>query len=149
MRFKTIILILLFLSLSFCKSPASPKHEVKPTAVLIITVDRTPILMEWGYYTKLWWMEPRVNVSETRGVGVNVTEAKVEFVYQNRAGYEPQTVEGGRINANQSQNYWLSVGTEYTYDGVRFTIKGNDDNGHSISKQKDFPLHYVGQIKGR
>ena len=148
MKFKIISLILLSFSLSLCKSPSSPgvkptAPRVKPTAVVIITVTRTPILMEWSSYTELWWMEPIVSVSETGGVGVNVTEAKLEFVYKNRT-YEPQTVAGGRLNANQSKRYYLSVGTDgYGYESVRFSVTGTDDNGHHIFKEKDFALHYV------
>jgi hypothetical protein len=143
-RRKSLIFLLISLLFLFffrsCKSPQS--EDILKKAVIIMAVDRTPILMEWEFWTDLWCMEPALAVGETNGVGVTVTEAKSEFIYQG-AAYEPQTIEGGRINANESFTLYLHICTQYFYEKVRFTIRGTDDNGHSITKIKEYDLHYV------
>jgi hypothetical protein len=85
-----------------------------------------------------------VTVAETNGVGVNVTQAKLELIYQGNPGYEPQEVAGGRLNAYGRQTYSFEIGTKYYgYEKIRFSVIGMDDNGYSINTHADFDLHYV------
>ena len=83
-----IILSIIFCIFISCSSPSSSKTEqvAKKQAIIRITVDRTPILVEWDWWAELWCLRPEVTVSETNGVGVNVTQAKLEFVFNNVGG---------------------------------------------------------------
>lgn len=145
MKKKWIFICIWFLIIGFVScskdSPTSP--EVKKTANLTISVMSTPILVNWNYLVQLWYMECLVQVSETMGVGVNVNNGKMAFIY-NGQRYEEQTLDGLRVNANATQTYIVSHGTEYVYDAVEFSLSGKDDNGHSVSRTKQYDLKYVG-----
>lgn len=142
MKLKILVLAAILCLFSW-SCPEKNMKERLPKAVIRITVDSTPILMEWDWLTGLWYMTPYVSATETAGVGVNVTHGRLEFIYQNQAGYEPQEMAGGRLNAYQSLTFHLSVGTEYGYDKVRFSVFGTDDNGHNITAKAEFNLFYV------
>jgi hypothetical protein len=136
------LLFLLALSSGSCKSPVDP--ETLKKASIDITVDSIPVLVYWDYWVKLWYLRPTVTARETNGVGVNVTEGKMEFVYKNVGGYEPQTMSIGRIRAYGSVSINIEFGTAYGYDAVRFSGRGVDDNKNNVSTTKDFALKYVG-----
>jgi len=128
--------------LTSCKSPTDPEDLKK--AILDIAVDSLPILLYWDGWVKLWYMYPVVTAREVNGVGVNITDGKMEFVYKNVGGYEVQTMSIGRIRAYGSVSINISYGTYYWWDAVRFSGRGVDDNNHNVTASKDFALKYVG-----
>lgn len=87
-------------------------------------------------------MQCYVTVSETNGVGVNVTKGTKWFIANNQR-YEEQSIDGFRVNAFTGYVFYVESGTEYKYDEVEFSVVGNDD-GHSVSRTKRYELHYVG-----
>lgn len=141
-----IAIIFIFLSCVLVVSCSSSESTEAPkkAAIIRITCNSTPILMEWDRRAQLWYMRPVMTVAETNGIGATITSASLEFIYQGQAGYERQEVAGGRLNANSSKTFYLECGTEYYgYEAVRFSIYGTDDNGHSVNQHRDINLHYV------
>ena len=145
MRKKWIFMGVLILVICFasCKKNSPTIPEIKQTANLTISVTSTPILMTWNFAVELWYIGSIVHVSETIGVGVDVTQLKMVFIYQG-GKYEEQSMDGSRINGYGTQSYLVSVGTICNvYEAVEFSVKGQDDNGHTVSRTKQYNLKYV------
>lgn len=140
--FSFLLLSMLFCS---CSSPESSKFSTE-RAIIVITVDSTPILAIWNDNVNLWYLRPTVSINITNRVSVNVTLYKFEFILNGTAGYEVQEGTGERLSPiiNNPRKLYPQVNTSfYGYEKFRFTVKGTDDHGNNIDTYADFDVHYV------
>ncbi len=145
MKKPILIGLIIFLIIPCCKNtPTIPEIPLE-RAEIKIALTKAPIIL---YLISGGWEasvgEPEVIISETNGVGCSISSVKLELMYQGDPTW-PITKQGGTINAFGS----LSVSFSYefytiysTYDRIKITVVGGDDNGFQISAVAYFDIIY-------
>jgi len=122
----------------FSPSPPTPP----PQAEISIASNVNPIVFVWNVLTLQYETAYTITVSETNGVGCNISTVESAF-YLNGQTYTPATLQGGRLNANSSLSFnfvgWVALSI---YPQIRVLVSGSDDNGYTISKSQLFNLAY-------
>lgn len=98
---------------------------------------KEPVVLS-GYYE---YYSNAVIISETNGVGGNITTAELAWMYQGATG-EIYNYPGKRFQAFESWQVEDTFYIQYRYDKVRVTLKGRDDNGFDFNFQKEWDIYY-------
>ncbi len=135
-----IFLVLVFIFSACSKKAESPfSPEIKPRAVLTITMQYEPIIFyNWIF---AWCCSNCIIITETNGVGGNIESARLEFIFSGQA-YEAKNYEGGAFGARDSWTSCDDYCTVYEYEKIRITIAGTDANNYTFSFSRDFDISY-------
>ncbi len=143
MRKLAFIFLVLAFIFSACgkkaESPFSP--EIKPRAVLTITMQYEPVIFSYNWIFDSWCCSNCRIITETNGVGGNIESARLSFISAGQT-YETKNYEVGHFNARQSWSLCDTLCTLYEYEQIRMTITGTDDNGYAFNVSKTFDVYY-------
>ncbi|MFC2165948.1 hypothetical protein ACFLT2_13250 [Acidobacteriota bacterium] len=141
------LLCILISSILCCKSGSPESPEASKTASLEISIDNEPVLLTYNWNKSK--LEGKINITlfERNGVGCNVDSIDVYFLWLNST-YEPMSCDCEKLNPYGSFKRAVKLSTEKLYEGIRISVKGIDDNGHSVSKSEDFSLEDLPGLKG-
>lgn len=128
-------------------SPTTPEIP-KKKAIVKISLGNDPVVLYEDETSGCWYpslVKPEVIISETNGVGCNISIVKLELMYQGTPTW-PITKEGGRIEGFGSLAVVFSdlFTCSTAYDRIKITVEGGDDNDFKISTSAYFDILYVG-----
>jgi hypothetical protein len=138
-----LFLIFLLLSAFYtsCDSPSAPStSKTAPPlkrANLEMRLAQEPIVVVVPNFC----ISNSVIISETNGVGGNITSGELAWMYQEKV-YETNNYPGKRFQAFESWVISDFYCLKYYYDKIRITLKGRDDNGFDFNFQKEWPIYY-------
>ncbi len=134
-----LILVFIFSACKDVESPATP--EIKPRAVLEITMQYEPVVFHYNVLSDSWCCTNSIIITETNGVGGYINSAKLELIYNNQA-YESKSYEGKQFVPHESWSVSDVICTIYEYEKIKITIAGEDNNGYTIEVSKYFDVSY-------
>lgn len=139
--FSFLILVFLF---SACtkkaESPFSP--EIKPRAVLEISMQYEPVVFIYNWLFDSWCIDNCVILLETNGVGGNINFMKAEMMYQGVVYATKNFAENYNFDPRESMYGCDFDCTIYEYDKMKITVQGVDNNGYTINASKTFDVYY-------
>lgn len=157
MKTKTFALIslILIVCLFFCSckksNPTAPELP-KPRASIEITVSPWPFNVDWTWWNLGWnyiYISLNVIVTESNGVGGNVSSIKTEF-FKDNALQAQETKEGGRFSGYGSVTVSFTIqvfGPNHLIDKLTVTVSGGDDNGHAFTKTESYSITWGMQVQ--
>lgn len=138
--FSFLILVFIFIACEKkAKSPFSP--EIKPRAVLTITMQYEPVIFSYNWIYDSWCCTNCVIITETNGVSGYIESASLDFISGGQA-YESKNYEGRHFDQRESWTICDTYCTIYEYEKVRITITGKDANDYAINVSKLFDIYY-------
>lgn len=120
--------------LGACSSTESPEMP-KKHANLEMRLETDPIVITDWYYSNA------LIISETNGVGGHITTAELAWIWNDQV-YLTNNFEGRQFRAFDSWRVQHGFWVDYTYDKVRITLAGTDDNGFRFNFKREWPLYY-------
>lgn len=121
--------------------PSPPPPPPPPQAVIDIGSNPSPIGFYWNAWTLRYEGVYIITISETNGVGCNISTVESAFYYNNQT-YADVTLQGERLNANSSFSRTITGFTTVIYPQIRIMVKGQDDNNYQINVSKFFNVAY-------
>lgn len=123
------------------ENPYTPPIPPPPQAAIDIGSNPSPIGFYWNTWTLRYEGVYTIIVSETNGVGCDISTVESAFYYNNQP-YAEVTLQGERLNANGSTSYTITGFTNITYPQIRIVVQGQDDNGYQINVSTFFNVAY-------